>query len=121
MVKNIVRPAPQGYGPVEWNVTPTAAGSRVFFDANDGVHGDVMWVSDGTEAGTMPLGNGYGFDLNNINGTLFFDGCDSAHGCELWKSDGTTGGTVLVKDLDNANTNSFPDGLVGVNGSVFFH
>jgi ELWxxDGT repeat protein len=84
----------------------TAVGSTLFFAANDGVHGNELWKSDGTAAGTKmvknirPLGKSSDpQNLVNVNGTLFFTANDGAHGRELWRSNGTAAGTKLVKDL----------------------
>ena len=35
----------------------TERGPRFFFDADDGIHGREMWVSDGTSIGTTMLGD----------------------------------------------------------------
>lgn len=92
----------------------TVVGSTLFFAANDGVHGNELWKSDGTAAGTKMVKNirPYGKssdpeNLVNVNGTLFFTAIDGVHGRELWKSDGTKAGTVLVKDLNTGKKNSF--------------
>src|SRR4051794_22862914 len=44
-----INPYPGGTG-VSGNLT--RAGDRVFYVANDGVHGSELWSSDGTAAGT---------------------------------------------------------------------
>ncbi len=51
----------------------------LFFQATDGVHGNELWRSNGTAAGTQmvkdinPGPNGsYPYDLTGVNGTLFF-------------------------------------------------
>jgi hypothetical protein len=84
----------------------TAVGSTLFFAANDGVHGNELWKSDGTYAGTKmvknirPLGKSSDPEnLVNVNGTLFFTATDGQHGRELWKSNGTKAGTKMIKDI----------------------
>jgi ELWxxDGT repeat protein len=99
----------------------------LFFAANDGVHGNELWKSDGTAAGTMlvkdinpgAIGSSPA-NLTNVNGTLFFTADDGIHGNELWKSDGTTAGTVLVKDVNPGAAASGPGSLTNVNGTLFF-
>jgi ELWxxDGT repeat protein len=102
-----------------------AVGSTAYFAANDGIHGNELWKSDGTATGTIlakdifpgldykgkPISSDPS-DLTNVDGELFFSA-----GGELWKSDGTTAGTVLVKDFDSTIR---PSNLTNVNGTVFF-
>lgn len=109
----------------------TNVGGKLFFTADDEVHGAELWVSDGTAAGTKLVkdirtgsATSYPDDLTDVNGTLFFSARDATHGHELWRSDGTLAGTRLVKDI-NANPNSFsgdssPSRLTNVNGKLFF-
>lgn len=81
-------------------------GTRTFFTANNGVIGNELWVTDGTEAGTKLVKDIYAGALSSnpqyfmqLNNTLFFFATNAATGTELWKSDGTDAGTVLVKDI----------------------
>src|SRR5579872_1076541 len=64
-----------------------AIGSTTYFNANDGVHGNELWKTDGTTAGTMMVkdinpgsGSSYASNLINVNGTLFFSAYDSTGG-----------------------------------------
>ena len=63
--------------------------------------------------------------LINANGTLFFTANNSSNGVDLWKSNGTAAGTALIKNIvpggDNYPDISIPDGLINVNGTVFFN
>jgi len=84
----------------------TQVGNKVFFAADDGIHGNELWVSDGTTAGTKMVKNirpkarsSYPENLVNVNGTLFYTANDGTHGRELWKSDGTATGTKMVKNI----------------------
>jgi ELWxxDGT repeat protein len=82
----------------------TASGGKLFFDANDGTHGDELWATDGTAAGTgmvadiNPGANGsYPFQLIDGGGTLDFLARSSTGAAyQLWTSDGTAAGTKLV-------------------------
>jgi ELWxxDGT repeat protein len=65
----------------------------------------------------------YPEELTAIGDTLYFSAGDfnsSTINYELWKSDGTDVGTVLVKEIRPGNTGSSPEGLVDVNGILFF-
>jgi ELWxxDGT repeat protein len=104
----------------------TAVGSTMFFAANDGAHGNSLWKSDGTSAGTMLVkygslgGPSDPNNLVNVNGTLYFAAGDPTHGQELWRSDGTSSGTQLVKDIRPGSANSLLQYLTNVNGTLFF-
>jgi ELWxxDGT repeat protein len=96
----------------------TQVNNLAFFSAFENLHGQELWVSDGTAAGTrlvkdIPLGaNGsYPSDLTNVNGALFFT---ANEGSGLWESNGTAAGTALL-----ANLNAVSD-LTNVNGTLFF-
>jgi ELWxxDGT repeat protein len=87
----------------------------------------LLWGSDGTPAGTVPLvstvpapNSGFPGDLTDVNGTLFFSASDAEHGRELWRSDGSPGGTVLVKDLEPGPAGSSPTQLFGTKANLFF-
>lgn len=80
--------------------------SKLYFTANDGVHGRELWKSDGTPAGTVMVADIQpgpdGSNFTNpvaIGNHLLFSAFDNAHGQELWRTDGTQNGTILLKDL----------------------
>lgn len=109
----------------------------VFFSADDGVHGDELWVTDGTSAGTRMVR-----DINTNNNTVdafrgsnpqdiedlgdgrvIFRARDSIFGGrdELWVSDGTAAGTGLVRNI-GGSTNSEPGAMTQVSpGLAVFH
>jgi ELWxxDGT repeat protein len=79
--------------------TFTAAGSRLFFSANDGVHGDQIWSTDGTAAGTsMTVDAGFGTKTivgTNGNAVVFTVGNSYSENA-IWRTDGTPSGTWKI-------------------------
>ncbi|MEX0711954.1 MAG: ELWxxDGT repeat protein, partial [Pirellulales bacterium] len=104
----------------------------LFFTANDGVVGRELWVTDGTEAGTMlvkdltPGTTGSGpSNLTEAGGKLFFSQFRSGNGEELWVSDGTAAGTNQVRDIFPGNCGFFtcsgdPRELVEMDDTLYF-
>src|ERR1044071_2635801 len=108
---------------------PTAVGNKLFFGFDDGVHGDELWVSDGTADGTKlvldiaPGTASFGLpadaspsSLTAVGNTLFFTTSAVINGGrQLWKSDGTPGGTIPL-----TATSLGPSALANAGGTLFF-
>jgi ELWxxDGT repeat protein len=89
---------------------------KLFFVANDNIHGFEPWFSNGTDAGTQML-----LDLNGTAATsivttiavlgdhLLIFGADG-----LWTSDGTAAGTTQIATIGNAS------GLAVIDSTVYF-
>jgi ELWxxDGT repeat protein len=104
----------------------------LLFRAIDGIHGQELWKSDGTTAGTVlvkdiNVANSSSlpfltFNLADVNGTAFFEANDGTQGYALWKSDGTDAGTVMVKHIDPLPglDSAYPSYLTNVGGILFF-
>jgi ELWxxDGT repeat protein len=102
---------------------------KLLFTANDGVHGDELWVTDGTEGGTLLLkdiivgdeySGSYPSELVKAGDLVFFRAITNEHNAELWRTDGTPEGTVMVKDITPDENDSTPTDLTVVNGIVYF-
>jgi ELWxxDGT repeat protein len=127
LVKDI---APNNSVPWERSSNPsdlTRVGNELFFVADDAIHGEVLWRSDGTAAGTRPFPDTYPGKraMVGYRGELLFRGFDSSHGWELWKSDGTVAGTEMVKDIFPGRHGSYPNGswprdLTELDGTLYF-
>lgn len=87
---------PTSISPLPWPRSLTAADDKLYFvveeDTNHPWAGYAVWVTDGTDAGTVRvLGERFLGILASAGGGLFFTSDEG-----LWRTDGTTAGTVLV-------------------------
>ncbi|QGJ70082.1 Hypothetical protein PBC10988_17710 [Planctomycetales bacterium 10988] len=90
--------------------------------------GPILWQSDGTSEGTVPVYDNEGFlilqpnGLTEVDGSLLFNATiyGSQPDPELWISDGTSSGTFLVKDIISGPRNTSPSYLTDLNGTLFF-
>ncbi len=99
--------------------------TKLYFAANDGIHGEELWVHDQITDSTYlvkDIGSGNsGLDnsiLMTVGDILYFtDDSDT----QLWRSDGTESGTYLVKQI-NTNFSSFStiNKLFNYNGNIVF-
>ena len=105
-------------------------GNVLIFTADDGIHGDELWSSDGTANGTTliddidpGIGSGIGGSILGVenDGLLYFAADDGTHGYEPWVTDGTQQGTEMIADVNPGPASSYPDLLAGVNGQILFY
>ncbi len=93
-----------------------AVGDKVFFRTES-----LLRVTDGTESGTISLGNHSPTDLTRFGNTLYFSGDGSTGiGRELWMSDGTIEGTVPVIGIGDGFQFQQVDQLTVVGDKLFF-
>lgn len=109
-----------------YNGPLVATASGVFFavdQSTSSVYQHQIYHSDGTAAGTGPIGNplvNYGEAYTAVGDGLLFRGSDNDHGVEPWISDGTAAGTHLLADLAPGTADSFPSPPAEHQGHGFF-
>lgn len=102
--------------------------NKVYFLADDGVHGNELWVSDGTTAGTKlvkdispGIESSFPIYLKLFNGSLIFQAYSPGQGTELWISDGTNAGTHILKDINPGTEHSSPGMFTAYKGKLYFN
>lgn len=127
LVKDI-NPGSGNSKPARFSNNPfVSVGQKLVFLADDGVHGEEYWISDGSEAGTVLLkdinpGNASPFvsALVLFKGFYYFRANDGQNGAELWRTDGTEEGTILFKDINPGTGSSSPSWFAVMGDRMFF-
>ena len=98
----------------------------LFFAGRDSEHGQELWRSDGTVAGTYLVkdinpgaGSSFPRRLNAAGDKLFFFASDLEGGFRLWTSDGTAGGTRPVATIEDGREESLTREPVAAGGKLF--
>lgn len=105
----VVQELPAGIGAI------VAAGKNLFFTS-----GNVVWVTDGTTAGTRSLSVSALGSLAAVGDSVVFSSSRTETGSELWISDGTAAGTRLLLDINPGASASTPSELASIAGLVYF-
>ncbi|WP_312768260.1 ELWxxDGT repeat protein [Epilithonimonas sp.] len=102
---------------------------KTFFSANGG-SGAELWMTDGTNEGTIIVKDINTFSATagsspsnfvEYNGKVYFSASDGAtSGTELWVTDGTEQGTQMLKDLTPGSGSSFPEKMVVFKNKLYF-
>ena len=86
----------------------------------------MLWLSDGTPAGTAPICPGCGYkgpgyaQVVVTEGKLYFPAYHPAHGSELWVSDGTDEGTRILAEVVPGPTGASPAALTKLGRWLIF-
>lgn len=103
----------------------TTIGDKVYFSAIGTGDTRQLWVTDGTENGTVklktinPTANSNPTNFTSYNGKIYFTADDGINGTEIWVTDGTENGTTLLKDI-NTSGNAAPANLYVHKGILYF-
>ncbi len=109
---------------VDW-MTPLRG--RLFFVADDGVHGRELWVTNPSDNSTHMVkdivpgpGSPVIQHLTAMGRVLLFSATDGVNGVEIWQSDGTEEGTVMLQNIAAGPASSSPVGFFSAFPSVYF-
>lgn len=120
------------FNPADPAGTSVQLNNKVYFAADDNIHGLELWASDGTAAGTYLVknispdagggvyGNGSPQGFCVYNNKVYFSATDGEHGQELWVTDGTEANTKMVKDVQPGSDGSLPYHSIVFNNKLYF-
>lgn len=110
--------------------TNTLFAGKIFFSSDDGVHGNELWITDGTAAGTVLVKDikagrdsgltAFSFNYYYTAGGIFFAANDGS-GNEPWLSNGSDAGTARVADINPGAGSSDPRFLFILNNQLYIN
>ncbi|RYU95116.1 ELWxxDGT repeat protein [Emticicia agri] len=103
------------------------ADGSVYFVAKEYEHGEELWTTNGTPAGTLleddlrpGIYSGFPNNFSVDGSTVYFTATNGVAGYELWKKTGTSA-AVMVKDVKPNNFDANPNNLAKLNNFLFLN
>jgi ELWxxDGT repeat protein len=100
----------------------TAVGSQLYFDGDDGSHGDQVWESNGATAAMVADIDGTSGALAGnfeaAGGALDFTAYTPATGYQWWTTDGTAAGTTQQTSM--TGTFQAPSNVAVIGSNIYF-
>jgi ELWxxDGT repeat protein len=100
---------------------------KLYFVADDGVHGKEVWVSDGTADGTHMVADAFPgadgsnpFQITAFNGFVWFYARNASFVYQLWRSDGSAAGTAEYAPTQAPSTIPESGTLLVVGDTLYF-
>ncbi len=115
-------------------ITTQLFNGKAFFIANDGTHGQELWITDGTVGGTQIVkdinpgsassldtstSSNYNLSWYYTKDKFYFSATDGTHGTELYSTDGTNGNATLIEDLNSGSNGSDPFMFMVLNNHIY--
>jgi ELWxxDGT repeat protein len=126
VVKNIL-PSDILNAPDGMPLSVVSLNGHIYFSSLTNDSTAVLWKTDGTNAGTIPVftfhsDEAYIFvpTLGTIGNQLLLQGYDSENGYELWMSDGTTNGTRMIKEINPGKFHPHINSFTNAGNKTFF-
>jgi ELWxxDGT repeat protein len=105
----------------------TVFNNKLYFAADDGIHGVQLWSTTGPSNGTEMvclIGKGpEGARVGNLvvfNGKLYFTAEDGINGDQLWSTTGHKSGTEMVRLIGKGPRGAVPADLIVFKGQLYF-
>ncbi len=109
--------------------TPVLFNEQYYFTADDGIHGNEIWVGNPLNGEVSLMqdlnpgdGSSYAGNFIEYQGALYFSASSDTAKGSLWKTNGTAAGTELVIDPRHDTPTSSADvgNLTELNGNLYF-
>ncbi|MEM9887752.1 MAG: ELWxxDGT repeat protein [Bacteroidota bacterium] len=107
-------------------LSSAASSDRLFFTADDGIHGLELWMTDGTSQGTVmvedinPSGDASPEDIYVIGDQVYFSAFTEEYGRELWRYDSQSEQVELMKDISRGSGGSYTSPMFEIEGALLF-
>lgn len=101
----------------------TTLNGKIYFAADDNIHGNELFVFDGTTTSLIKdinpgIHSSNPNDFYVVNNKIYFKSYTLDKGHELWVTDGTAAGTTIVKDINPNKGNAFKYINTGVHNII---